>query len=111
SGYLIGGKTGTAEKDAGGRYETHKLLSSFLGVFPITDPKFLVLVMLDEPHGDRSTGGFATGGMVAAPAVKRIVMRMAPIVGIPPADENSPEIRRSLMVGLPNPQGRKLAAN
>ncbi len=111
SGYLIGGKTGTAEKDASGRYETHKLLSSFLGVFPITDPKFLVLVMLDEPHGDRSTGGFATGGMVAAPAVKRIVMRMAPIVGIPPVDENSPEIRRSLMVGLPSPQGRKLAAN
>jgi len=111
SGYLIGGKTGTAEKDAGGRYETHKLLSSFLGVFPITDPKFLVLVTLDEPHGDRSTGGFATGGMVAAPAVKRIVMRMAPIVGIPPVDENSPEIRRSLMVGLSSPQGRKLAAN
>ncbi|MGB8182488.1 MAG: penicillin-binding protein 2 [Stellaceae bacterium] len=111
SGYLIGGKTGTAEKDAGGRYETHKLLSSFVGVFPINDPKYLVLVMLDEPHGDHSTGGFATGGMVAAPAVKRIVMRMAPIVGIPPADENSPEIRRSLMVGLPSPQGRKLAAN
>ena len=111
SGYLIGGKTGTAEKDAAGRYETHKLLSSFLGVFPINDPKYLVLVMLDEPHGDRSTSGFATGGMVAAPAVKRIVMRMAPVVGIPPVDQNSPEIRRSLMVGLPSPQGRKLAAN
>jgi len=111
SGYLIGGKTGTAEKDAAGRYETHKLLSSFVGVFPINDPKYLVLVMLDEPHGDRSTSGFATGGMVAAPAVKRIVMRMAPIVGIPPTDETSPEIRRSLMVGLPSPQGRKLAAN
>ncbi|MDE2228993.1 MAG: penicillin-binding protein 2 [Alphaproteobacteria bacterium] len=111
SGYLIGGKTGTAEKDADGHYETHKLLSSFLGVFPINDPRFLVLVMLDEPHGDVRTSGFATGGMVAAPAVKRIVMRMAPIVGIPPIDQNSPEIRRSLMVGLPNPQGRKLAAN
>ena len=111
SGYLIGGKTGTAEKDADGRYETHKLLSSFVGVFPINDPKYLVLVMLDEPHGDRSTSGFATGGMVAAPAVKRIVMRMAPIVGIPPADQNSPEIRRSLMVGSSSPQGRKLAAN
>ncbi|MDE2164842.1 MAG: penicillin-binding protein 2 [Alphaproteobacteria bacterium] len=111
SGYDIGGKTGTAEKDADGRYETHKLLSSFLGVFPIDQPQFLVLVMLDEPHGDAHTGGFATGGMVAAPAVKRIVMRMAPIVGIPPVDQNSPENRRSLMVGLPNPQGRKLAAN
>ncbi len=111
SGYLIGGKTGTAEKDADGHYETHKLLSSFVGVFPINDPRYLVLVLLDEPHGDRSTGGFATGGMVAAPAVKRIVMRMAPIVGIPPVDQNSPEIRRSLMVGLSNPQGRKLAAN
>jgi cell division protein FtsI (penicillin-binding protein 3) len=111
SGYDIGGKTGTAEKDANGRYEVHKLVSSFVGVFPISDPRYLVLVMLDEPHGNASTYGFATGGMVAAPAVKRIVMRMAPIVGIPPVDQNSPEIRRSLVVGSSNPQGRTLAAN
>jgi len=42
--------------------------------------------------------------------VRRIVERMAPLVGIQPVDENSPEIRRSLVVGLP-PQGRTLAAN
>jgi len=110
-GYLVGGKTGTAEKIVHGRYAPHALISSFLGVFPINDPRFLVLVMLDEPHGNAKTGGYATGGMVAAPAVKRIVERMAPIVGIQPVDEDSPEIRRSLMVGLPSPQGRKLAAN
>jgi hypothetical protein len=49
--------------------------------------------------------------MVAAPAVSRIIQRMAPIVGIQSVDENSPEIRRSLMVDSPDPQGRKLAAN
>ncbi|HUZ72275.1 MAG TPA: penicillin-binding protein 2 [Stellaceae bacterium] len=111
SGYLIGGKTGTAEKVAGRRYLRHELLSSFVGVFPINNPRYVVLISIDEPHGDKQTHGFATGGWVAAPAVKDTIERMASIVGIQPVDENSPEIRRSLMVDLPLPQGRKLAAN
>jgi cell division protein FtsI (penicillin-binding protein 3) len=111
SGYLIGGKTGTAEKVSDDRYERHSLLSSFIGVFPINDPRYVVLVTIDEPHGNKSTAGYATGGWVAAPAVKNTIERMASIVGIPPVDEDSPEIRRSLMVTLPTPQGRKFAAN
>ena len=110
-GYLVGGKTGTAEKVAGGRYATHSLVSTFVGVFPMNDPRYLVEVLLDEPHGNALSGGEATAGMVVAPAVRRIVERIAPIVGIPPVDENSPEIRRALMVGSPNPPGRTLAAN
>ncbi len=108
-GYLVGGKTGTAEKVENGGYARHALVSSFLGVFPINDPRYLILAMLDEPHIGARAGG-ATGGLTAAPAVRRIVERMAPLVGIQPVDENSPEIRRSLVVGLP-PQGRTLAAN
>jgi cell division protein FtsI (penicillin-binding protein 3) len=110
-GYVVGGKTGTAEKVAGGRYLVHTLVSTFLGVFPMNDPRYLVLVMLDEPHGNAQSAGQATAGMVVAPAVRRIVERMAPIVGILPVDEDSPEIRRSLMVGSPIPPGRTLAAN
>jgi cell division protein FtsI (penicillin-binding protein 3) len=109
-GYLVGGKTGTAEKVVNGGYARHALISSFLGVFPINDPRYLVLALLDEPHIGTRDGG-ATGGLIAAPLVRRIVERMAPIAGIQPVDENSPEIRRSLMVGLPSPQGRKLASN
>jgi len=110
-GYLIGGKTGTAEKVAGGHYETHGLLSSFIGVFPITEPRYLVSIWIDEPRGTKESHGFATGGWAAAPAVARVVQRMAPLVGIQPVDEESPEIRRSLMVDSPSPQGRKIAAN
>jgi cell division protein FtsI (penicillin-binding protein 3) len=110
-GFVVGGKTGTAEKVTGRRYAIHSLLSSFLGVFPVNDPRFLVLVSIDEPHGNAKSFGFATGGWVAAPAVKHIVERMASIEGIQPVDEDSPEIRRSLMVNLPVPPGRKFAAN
>ncbi len=111
AGYLVGGKTGTAEKVSGHHYAQHALLSSFVGVFPVNDPRYLILVSVDEPHGNKSSFGFATGGWIAAPAVKNTVERMASIVGIQPVDEDSPEIRRSLMVDLPPPQGRKLAAN
>ena len=110
-GYVVGGKTGTAEKVAGHRYAEHALLSSFVGVFPVNDPRYLVLVSVDEPHGNKSTAGYATGGWIAAPAVRNTIERMASIVGIQPVDEDSPEIRRSLMVDLPFPQGRKFAAN
>ena len=110
-GYLVGGKTGTAEKVSGKHYDRHELLSSFLGAFPINDPRYIVLVSIDEPHGNAGSYGNATGGWVAAPAVSRTIQHMASIVGIQPVDEDSPEIRRSLMVDLPTPQARKLAAN
>jgi cell division protein FtsI (penicillin-binding protein 3) len=110
-GYLVGGKTGTAEKVSGRHYAEHALLSSFVGVFPVNDPRYLVLISVDEPHGNKETAGYATGGWIAAPAVRETIERMASIVGIPPVDEDSPEIRRSLMVTLPSPEGRKFAAN
>jgi cell division protein FtsI (penicillin-binding protein 3) len=110
-GYLVGGKTGTAEKVSGARYNHKELLSSFIGAFPITDPRYLVMISIDEPHGNKQSAGFATGGWAAAPGVSRVVQRMAPLMGIQPLDEDSPEIRRSLMVDSLTPQGRKIAAN
>jgi cell division protein FtsI (penicillin-binding protein 3) len=110
-GYLVGGKTGTAEKVNGAHYERKELLSSFIGVFPITEPRYLVMISIDEPHGNDRSHGFATGGWAAAPGVGRVVERMAPLVGIQPVDEDSPEIRRSLMVDSLGPQGRKIAAD
>ena len=110
-GYLVGGKTGTAEKVMGARYNRKELLSSFIGAFPITDPRYLVMISIDEPHGNKASAGFATGGWAAAPGVSRVVQRMAPLMGIQPLDEDSPEIRRSLMVDSLTPQGRKIAAN
>src|SRR5262249_10784468 len=85
-GYLVGGKTGPAEKVSGHSYNTHSLMSSFAGVFPINDPKYFVMISIDEPHGDKRSAGYATGGWVAAPGVSRTVERMASLVGIRPVD-------------------------
>ncbi len=85
AGYRVAGKTGTAEKiTAGGGYSQNANLSSFIATFPIDDPKYIVLVMVDEPKGDKSTYGFTTGGMIAAPVVGRVIARMGPMLGIKP---------------------------
>lgn len=110
-GYVVGGKTGTAEKSGGrGGYKRKSLLSSFVAAFPMNAPRYVVLVMVDEPKGQKQSSGFATGGWVAAPAVKRIVERAAPLLGVAPVDPNSPEIRRDLMVEVPTVGGKRLAS-
>lgn len=85
AGYRIGGKTGTADKEVGGRYSNSKVISSFVGAFPIEQPRYVVLALIDEPHGNASTYNFRTAGWVAAPAVGHIIKRMAPLMGIAPA--------------------------
>ena len=86
-GYLVGGKTGTADKPGkGGRgYDGDAVISSFVGVFPIEDPRYVVLVTLDDPKGDKGTFGFRYGGWTAAPAVATIIDRIGPILGVPPS--------------------------
>jgi len=89
-GYRVGGKTGTAEKQTAGRYKRKALISSFVGAFPMDAPRYVVLALFDEPHGTKETHGYATGGWVAAPAVRQIIARMAPALGMRPADEDAP---------------------
>jgi cell division protein FtsI (penicillin-binding protein 3) len=81
-GYFVGGKTGSAQK-AGPHGYQHKLVTSFCAAFPIDDPRYLVFVMLDEPHGTNKTFGFALAGYTAAPLVGRVISRIAPILGVP----------------------------
>ncbi|HYM72149.1 MAG TPA: penicillin-binding protein 2 [Stellaceae bacterium] len=97
-GYVVGGKTGTAEKNSGGHYQEKKLLSSFIGAFPMNDPKYVILTMVDEPHGNKQSHGYATAGWTVAPATSRIIERIAPLLGVAPVDENSPEIKRALQI-------------
>lgn len=109
-GYLVGGKTGTAEKLGGGKgYKKDARLSSFIGVFPIHKPRYAVLVMIDEPKGTKATGGYATGGAVAAPAAGRVITRIAPMLGVQPVDENSPQIREATYIDY-EMKGQKVAA-
>ena len=108
-GYVVGGKTGTAEKTSGHGYAKKALLSSFVGGFPINDPRYLVLAMIDEPKGNKRTFGYATGGWVAAPLAGRIIKQVGPLMGINPVDENLPEIRNATEIHL-NPRGSTLAS-
>jgi len=107
-GYAVGGKTGTAEKPTAKGYEGKRLLSSFIGAFPINEPRYVVLALLDEPKGNKKTLGYATGGWVAAPVVRRVVERMGPMLGMPPVEEDAPGMRElELYVAA---EGRKLAS-
>lgn len=90
-GFLVGGKTGTAEKAGVGGYQHKALISSFVGAFPIDKPRFVVLAMLDEPKGNKKTFNFATGGWVAAPVVNRMVTRLASLLGMLPREGEQPE--------------------
>jgi cell division protein FtsI (penicillin-binding protein 3) len=100
-GYQVGGKTGTAEKAAAKGYRRNALISSFVGAFPMDDPRYVIFMAIDEPKPNKESHGYATGGWVAAPAVKRLVERMAPLVGIAPVkEEESPDAASGLLVAV-----------
>jgi cell division protein FtsI (penicillin-binding protein 3) len=92
-GYYVGGKTGTSEKVVGGRYSKDKVLNSFTAVLPADDPRYLILIMLDEPQALPETHGFRTSGWNAVPTGGQVIARVAPLLGIqprfdlPPADQ------------------------
>jgi len=83
-GYDVGGKTGSAQVPGPhGRYIPHALRTSFYGVFPVHNPRYVVFILLDQPHGTKETGGFALAGWTAAPTVGRVIQRIAPLLGVP----------------------------
>ena len=95
-GYYVGGKTGTSEKIVGGRYMKNKRLTVFMGVFPSDAPRYLVLVMLDEPQAAVNQRE-ATSGLNAAPTSGKIIARIAPLLGLRPR-LNLPPAERLLAV-------------
>ena len=84
AGYYVGGKTGTSEKVIGGRYSKTKLLTTFTAVLPADQPRYQVLIMLDEPQGLPETHGYAISGWNAAPTAGKVIARIAPMLGIEP---------------------------
>jgi cell division protein FtsI (penicillin-binding protein 3) len=85
-GYHVGGKTGTAEKVVGKRYSSDKRFNAFLASFPIDDPRYVVLVIIDEPKPEQGQAA-ATAGLNAAPMVSNIVRRSAAVLGVQPTFE------------------------
>ncbi len=98
-GYKIGGKTGTSVKFVDGKYEMETTVASYLGIFPADDPEYIVLAVVDEPHGASS------GNVVSAPLVKNIIKGIIDIKGYLPTekvDENdSGEVEIPYVVGMP----------
>jgi len=83
-GYYVGGKTGSSEKVVNGRYSKTKLLNSFTAVLPADKPRYLILIMLDEPKAIPGTHGYATSGWNAVPTGGKLIARIAPLLGIAP---------------------------
>jgi cell division protein FtsI (penicillin-binding protein 3) len=95
-GYRIGGKTGTAQKLINGHYSQTINITSFAGVFPMDDPRYVVVVMLDEPKATKETYGFTTAGWNVAPVVSRTVSRIAPMLGVAPDKNREPNMAEVL---------------
>ena len=83
SGFHAGGKTGTAEKVVSGRYSDTLNLMVFASVFPIEEPRFALLVMLDEAKAETATGSREAGWNTAEVA-GQIIQRTAPMLGLAP---------------------------
>lgn len=83
-GFRVGGKTGSAEKPGGGGYRRSSLVSTFAAAFPMDDPQYVVIAMLDEPKGTTASSFQRTAAWNAAPIVGRLVPRIGPQLGVRP---------------------------
>ena len=92
AGYRVGGKTGTVRKSITGGYAEDRYKAVFAGIAPITRPRLVVVVVIDEPGGEEYYGGH-----VAAPVYAEIMARTMRVLGIPPDD--SSVIRREVDYG------------
>ena len=95
-GYRVGGKTGTAEKLLNGRYTSQAVVTTFAGVFPMDEPRYVIVVMLDDPKATKETYGFHTAGWNVAPVVSRTVSRIAPMLGVRPDRNREPNLAEVL---------------
>ncbi|MCK1277233.1 penicillin-binding protein 2 [Bradyrhizobium sp. 61] len=92
-GYYVGGKTGTSEKVINGRYAKKRVLNSFTAIMPSDNPKYQILIMLDEPQALPETHGFITSGWNAVPTGGKVIERIAPLLGIEPRFDLPPSDR------------------
>ncbi len=87
-GYQVGGKTGTANKpDPKGGYYDDRVIATFAGAFPMSDPKYVLVVTLDEPSIEAYGEERRTAGWTAVPVAAEIIARVAPLLGLRPVVE------------------------
>ena len=91
-GYRIGGKTGSAEKAGVGGYNKTALVSSFAAAFPMDAPRYVVVVVVDEPKGTLASSFQRTAAFTSAPIVGKLVPRIGPMLGVQPDDRRDVDI-------------------
>ena len=91
-GYRVGGKTGTAEKLLNGHYTSSAVVTSFAGVFPMDEPRYVMVMMLDDPKPTAETYGFHTAAWNIGPAFGVTVSRIAPMLGVRPDRNREPDM-------------------
>jgi len=91
-GYRVGGKTGTAEKLLNGHYTSTAVVTSFAGVFPMDEPRYVMVMMLDDPKATAETYGFHTAAWNIGPAFGVAVSRIAPLLGVQPDKNREPDM-------------------
>ena len=97
-GYEVAGKTGTANKlSAAGKYVDKKVRTTFVAAFPISDPKYALLVMMDEPKATKETWGFVTSGWNTVPTAGKIIEAIAPQLNIK-ANYDLDELRKARII-------------
>jgi cell division protein FtsI (penicillin-binding protein 3) len=101
-GYRVGGKTGTAEKSGSGGYSKKVNVSTFAAAFPMDDPRYVVVAMLDAPKATADTFGYTTAGWVSAPIVSKVVSRSGMLLGIRPDNRRDVDVTELLpLIGNP----------
>ncbi|MCY4052403.1 MAG: penicillin-binding protein 2 [Hyphomicrobiales bacterium] len=99
--YPVLGKTGTAEKVTANGYDKNKRRTFFLSAFPAQRPQYTLIVMMDEPKASASPSGYATAGWTTAPLTSRIVKRVAPLLGLHPAETHTSPERYAHLIAQP----------
>jgi cell division protein FtsI (penicillin-binding protein 3) len=87
-GFRLGGKTGTAEKAQAGGYNKKLNVSTLAGVFPMDDPRYMIMMTLDGPHATADTYGWTTAAWVVGPAIGRTIARIGPLLGVIPDERH-----------------------
>ncbi|MCL2566571.1 MAG: penicillin-binding protein 2 [Alphaproteobacteria bacterium] len=92
AGYSVGGKTGSAEKQVGGKYQKNLVVASFVAFFPSNKPKYVVIVSIDEPKRVAYNNYNITGGALSAPLVKSIISKIATVEAMEKISDDTAQV-------------------
>jgi cell division protein FtsI (penicillin-binding protein 3) len=91
-GFRVGGKTGSAEMPGVGGYSRNSVVATFAAAFPMDNPRYVVVAMIDRPKGNAFSSGQRTAGWTAAPVVRKVVMRAGPMLGVIPDESRDVDV-------------------